>query len=70
MIFVHKITLQTHLLEDSMSLVGCQIGPIDVIFHFQKSSGIFDNSADKKDWGLKVPSLMPIRFKIVNHVGQ
>ena len=31
-----------------MSLVGCQINPIDVNFHLQKSLDIFDkNSADK-----------------------
>ena len=31
-----------------MSLEGCEINPIDVIFHLQKSLEIFDtNSADK-----------------------
>ena len=36
------------LLQDSMSLAGCQINPIDVDFHLQKSCEIFDtNSADK-----------------------
>ena len=36
-----------HLL-DSMSLAGCQINPIYVNFHLQKSLEIFDkNSADK-----------------------
>ena len=31
-----------------MSLAGCQINPIDVNFHLQKSFEIFDtNSADK-----------------------
>ena len=31
-----------------MSLAGCQINPIDVNFHLQKSLEIFDtNSADK-----------------------
>ena len=49
-----------------MSLAGCQINPINVNFHLQKSLEIFDkNSADKvwskKDKGWKVPSLMPIR---------
>ena len=52
-----------------MSLAGCQINPIDVNFHLQKSLEISDkNSADKlwskKDRGWKVPSLMPIRVKI------
>ena len=58
-----------------MSLSGCQINPIDVNFHLQKSLEIFDkNSADKiwskKDRGWKVPSLMPIRvkFQMVSHV--
>ena len=51
-----------------MSLAGCQINPIDVNFHLQKSLEIFDkNSADKiqpkKDKGIKVPFLMPIRVK-------
>ena len=51
-----------------MSLAGCQINPIDVNFHLQKSLEIFDtNSADKiqsqnyKE--LKAPCLMPIRVK-------
>ena len=48
-----------------MSLAGCQINPIDVNFHLQKSFEISDkNSADniqpKKDKGVKVPCLMPI----------
>ena len=48
-----------------MSLAGCQINPIDVNFHLQKS---FDeNSADKikskEEKGIKVPSLIPIRDK-------
>ena len=51
-----------------MSLGGCQINPIDVNFHFQKSLEIVDeNSSDKiqskKDKGIKVPSLMPKRVK-------
>ena len=50
-----------------MSLAGCQINPIDVNFHGQKSLESFHkNSADKiqskKDKGIKVPTpLMPIR---------
>ena len=52
-----------------MSLAGCQINPIDVNFHLQKSFEIFDtNSADKIQSqnykGVKVPCLMPIRVKI------
>ena len=54
-----------------MSLAGCQINPIDVNFHLQKSLEIFDtNSADKiqsqnyKE--VKVPCLMPIRVNKVN----
>ena len=55
--------------KDSMSLVGCQMNLIDVNFHLQKSLEIFDkNSADKiqskKDKGVKVPCLMPIRVNI------
>ena len=51
-----------------MSLAGCQINPIDVNFHLQKSLEIFDtNSADKIQSqnykGVKVPCLMPIRVK-------
>ena len=51
-----------------MGLAGCQINPIDVNFHLQKCFEIFDeNSADKiqskKDKGIKVPSLIPIRVK-------
>ena len=43
-----------------MSLVGCQINPINVNFHLQKNLEVFDeNSADKiqskKDKGIKVP---------------
>ena len=45
-----------------MSLVGCQINPIDVNFHLQNFLGIFDkNSADKiwskKDKEIKVSPL-------------
>jgi hypothetical protein len=52
-----------------MSLGGCQINPIDVNFHLQKSLKIFDeNSADKilskKDKEIKVSPLMPIRVKL------
>ncbi len=37
-----------HVLQDSMSLAGCHIMPIDVNFHLQKGLEIFDkNSADK-----------------------
>ena len=51
-----------------MSLAGCQINPIDVNFHLQKSLEIFDtNSADKIQSqnykGVKVHCLMPIRVK-------
>ena len=49
-----------------MSLTGCQINSIDVIFHLQKTLEILDtNLADKiqsqnyKE--VKVPCLMPIR---------
>jgi hypothetical protein len=56
-----------------MGSAGCEINPIDVNFHLQKSLEIFDiNSADKilskKDKGIKVPpppSLMLIRVKAV-----
>ena len=51
-----------------MSLAGCQINPIDLNFHLQKSLEIFDtNSADKIQSqnykGEKVPCLMLIRVK-------
>ena len=45
-----------------MSLAGCQINPIDVNFHFQKSLEFFDwNSADKNliQKGQGVESAMP-----------
>ena len=45
-----------------MSLVGCQINPIDVNFHLQKSLEIFDkNSADKNltQKGQGVESALP-----------
>ena len=52
-----------------MSLAGCQINPIDVNFHLQKSLEIFDtNSGDKNQAQnyreVKVPCLMPIRVKL------
>ena len=44
-----------------MSLSECQINPIDVNFHLQKSLEIFDkNSATKNQ---KAPCLMPIRVR-------
>ena len=51
-----------------MSLTGCQINPIGVNFHLQKSLEIFDKkSADKiwskKDKEIKVSPLMPIGVK-------
>ena len=33
-----------------MSLAGCQIYPIDVNFHFQKSLEIFDKKSADKNW--------------------
>ena len=52
-----------------MSLEGCQINPIDINFHLQKSLESFDkNSADKisskKDNGVESASLMPIRVNL------
>ena len=52
-----------------MSSAGCQIRPIDVNFHLQKSLDIFDKtSADKiwfkKDKEIHVSPLMPSRVKI------
>ena len=51
-----------------MSSAGSQIKSIDINFHPRKSLEIFDkNSADeiwsKKDKGIKVSPLMPIRVK-------
>ena len=51
-----------------MSLAGCQINPIDVNFHLEKSLEIFDKkSADKIcskiDKEIKVSPLMLIRVK-------
>ncbi len=56
-----------------MSLAGCQINPIDVNFHLQKSLEIFDtNSADKiqsKNYKeVNPPCLMPIRVNRLRHV--
>ena len=53
-----------------MTLAGCQINPIDVNVYPQKSVDTVDkNSADKiwskKYEGWKVPSLMPIKVKIL-----
>ena len=36
-----------------MSLVGCQINPIDVNFHLQKSLEIFDKNSAAKIWSKK-----------------
>ena len=49
-----------------MSLAGCQINPIDVNFHLQKSLEIFDKNSADKIWSkidkeTKVSPLMPIR---------
>ena len=33
-----------------MSLTGCQINQIDVIFHLRKSLEIFDNNSADKIW--------------------
>ena len=62
--------LQLTLID--MRLAGCQISRIYVNFHLQKSLEIFDkNSADKvqskKDKGIKVPSVMPIRVKALEY---
>ena len=59
--------LYRHLEAFFIRLAGCQINPIDVNFHLQKSLYFFDeNSADKiwskKNKEIKVsPLLMPIR---------
>ena len=45
-----------------MSLVGCQINPIDVNFHFQKRLEIFDKNSAAKIWSKKdkgVESALP-----------
>ena len=53
-------------MQDSMSLAGCQINLIDVNFPLQKSLNFFDEDSvdkiqSKKEKGINVPSLMPIR---------
>ena len=53
-----------------MSFAGSQINPIDVNFHLQKCSEIFDEKSDDKIWSkkdkeIKVSPLMPIRVKII-----
>ena len=69
---IRKKHLQRHLgtFFITMSLAGCQINLIDVTFYLQNSLKNFDkNSADQiwpqKTRGLKMPSLMPIRVKLV-----
>ena len=45
-----------------MSLVECQINPIDVNFHLQQSLGIFDKNSADKIWSKKdkgVESALP-----------
>ena len=45
-----------------MSLAGCQINPIDVNFHLQKSLEIFDKNSADKIWSKKdegVESALP-----------
>ena len=45
-----------------MSLAGCQINPIDVNFHLQKSLEIFDKNSADKIWSIKdkgVESALP-----------
>ena len=45
-----------------MSLAGCQITPIDVNFHLQKSWEIFDKNSANKIWLKKdkgVESVLP-----------
>ena len=45
-----------------MSLSGCQINPIDVNFHLQKSLEIFDKNSVDKMWSKKdkgVESALP-----------
>ena len=39
-----------HFLEDSMSLTGFQINPIDANFHLQKSLESFDKKSADKIW--------------------
>ena len=54
-----------------MSLAGCQINPIDINFHLQKSLEIFDETSAGKIWSKKDKeiklsplNLMPIRVKM------
>ena len=47
-------------------MAGCQINPIDVNFHLQKSLKMFDKNSAHKIWSkndkeIKVSPLMPIR---------
>ena len=45
-----------------MSLAGCEINPIDVSFHLQKSLEIFDKNSADKIWSKKnkgVESALP-----------
>ena len=45
-----------------MSLAGCQINPIDVNFHLQKSLEIFNKNSSDKIWSKKdkgVESALP-----------
>ena len=54
-----------------MSLAGCQIDPIDINFHIQKSLEMFDKKSANKIWSkkdkeIKVSPLVPIRVKKQN----
>ena len=54
-----------------MSLAGCQINPLDVNFHLQKSLEFFDKDSADKIWSKKekvgqVPSLMPIKGHLIS----
>ena len=42
-----------HFVKDPMRLAGCQINPIDVNFHLQKSLEIFDKNYAGKFWSKK-----------------
>ena len=44
-----------------MSLVGCQINPIDVNFYLQKSLEIFDKNSVDKIWSNKPESFQPLK---------
>ena len=51
-----------HFLLDSMCLSGCQINPVDVNFHFQKSLENFGRNSADKVWSNKdkgVESALP-----------